>query len=166
MLGWVVMVYALARVARDYSVTESVYNKEILVEPSKHTIYIKPNNKNNFSEYQEHWFDINRLGVFLTDDRFYLQGDPKIELVSGETFAIDIEKSAKGNSSADAKKNSNDIEYFWLQCDTIIYVDPVFTLNEGSKIRNQKLEVVLSIPKGLNVVVDDELSWVVNSNLD
>ncbi|TLX73869.1 PspC domain-containing protein [Labilibacter sediminis] len=164
--GWVLVVYTAARVARNYSVPETVYSKSVLNEPTGNTIYLKPNAKSNFPDYQEHLFDVNRLDVYLADDRIYVQGNPKIELVRGSEFAIDIKKSAKGNSISNAQANIDGIEYFWLQKDTVIYIDPVFTLQEGSKIRDQKLQLVLTVPEGIQVEVDDDLQWVVNNNLD
>ncbi len=164
--GLILMFYASARVAREYRVDEDVYKKERLELPQDSIIYLNSNILTHIPEYQEHLFDVNRLDVYLADDKLYVQGKPRIELIRGDEFSIDVKKSAKGKSIIQAQKNCNDIEFFWIQKDSIINIDPVFTLQEESKIRDQKLQVVISIPHGYEVKVDDELEWIVNYRLD
>ncbi|MGQ1786446.1 MULTISPECIES: PspC domain-containing protein [unclassified Saccharicrinis] len=164
--GLILVFYASARVAREFSVTEDVYKKEKLELPQDSTIYLKANLATNIPEYQEHLFDVNRLDIYQADSKLFVQGRPRIELVRGDDFSIDIKKTAKGKSISQAQDNCRDIEFFWMLRDSVLNIDPVFTLNEESKIRDQRLRVVVVVPEGVNVEVDDELEWVVNNRLD
>ncbi len=164
--GWVLLAYTSAKVAKNYTVTESVYSKTILDETEAKTIYFK-SNPNTFSpDYKDHVFDFNRLDVSVADDKVYIEGNPKIEIKNGPEFQLTIKKSAKGPNYAKAKDNCNNIEYFWLQKDSVIYIDPIFTLTEGTKIRDQKLQVVFTIPEKYKVQVDESLEWDVNNELN
>ena len=53
-----------------------------------------------------------------------------------------------------------------MQKDSILYIDPIFTLNEGSKIRDQRLKVVITVPDNIDVKVDEELEWNVYNMID
>ncbi len=177
--GLVLVVYTSASVARNYSKVESQYKKEQLIEPESATIYLKPNTNAYIPDYQKHLFDINHLNVFVNDgfdknhldvyvadDQIYVQGNPTIELVRGADFSVDIKKTARGRDIDSALESCNSIEYFWIQKDSVLYIDPIFTLAEGAKIRDQRIKVVFTIPEGFAVDVDDELRWVVNDGLD
>jgi len=109
---------------------------------------------------------MNRLDVYLADDELYVQGKPRIELMRGDEFAIDIKKSAKGWRMKQAIANADDIEYFWMQKDAVLKIDPVFNIRKEGKLRDQKLQVVITVPEGLNVEVAEELEWVVDNELD
>ncbi len=164
--GLVLLVYTSARVAREFTVTEDVYNKSELVVPENKTIYLKPNQTGYMPEYKEYLFDVNKLDVYLADDQIHIKGNPRIELVRGDEFAIDIKKSAKGRSVLTAENNCKDIEFFWILQDSVLKIDPVFTLNQESKIRDQRVRAVIVVPQDVNVIVDEELDWIVHSNLD
>lgn len=164
--GLILVVYTTARVAREFSVTEDKYKKEQLTIPQDSIIYLNANTQTHIPEYQEHLFDVNRLDVYLADEKVHIQGRPRIELVRGDEFAMDIKKMARGRSLSNALQNCDNIEFFWMQKDSIISIDPVFTIQENSKIRDQKLTVVITVPEGVKVEVADELEWVVYDNLD
>ncbi len=163
--AWVLLAYTSAKVAKSYSNTETVYSKDMLEESNSKTIYFKPNSNTYIPEYKEHLFDINKLDVFVADDKIYVQGNPRIEVVHGPEFQVTIKKSARGSDYTDAKENCNSIEYFWIQKDSVIYIDPLFTLTEGTKIRDQKMQVVFTIPEKYNVNIDETLEWNVDANL-
>ncbi len=164
--GLVLLVYVSARVAREFSVTEDVYKKETLELPKNNTIYIKPNLSTYAPEYKDHLFDVNRLDVYLADEEIYIQGKPKIELISGNDFAVEIKKSAKGKSIKQATQNCNDIEFFWMINDSILTIDKAFTLRDECKIRDQKLRMIITVPENINVEIDDELDWVISNKLN
>ena len=164
--GWVMLAYTSAKVARFYSDKETTYSSSILENTRSEAIYFKANAGTIRPEYQEHLFDVNRLDVCVADEEIFVKGNPRIEIKHGPEFKVTIKKSARGENNFEARENCNMIEYFWLQKDSVIYIDPIFTLTEGAKIRDQKLQVVFTIPENYKIKVDDDLEWAVNSNFD
>jgi len=164
--GWVVVAYSAAKATREFREYESVYDKQVFEQPNAKTIFLKPNKSAELLDYKEHLFDVNQLNVYLSDEDIIVQGNPKIELVEGVEFSIDVKKSARGNSVMDAKSNCNNIEFFWLQKDSVLYIDSKYSLTEGAKIRDQKLKVVITVPEYYNVELDDELKWVIDNELN
>ncbi|MCW3785742.1 PspC domain-containing protein [Plebeiibacterium sediminum] len=164
--GWVMLAYTSAKVAKNYSDVEAKYTKVLLEETRSQTIYFKPNENTFTPDYKERLFEINRLDIYASEEKVYVEGDPKIEIKRGPEFQVTIKKSARGSDYSEARKNCDHIEYFWMQKDSIVYIDPIFTLTEGAKIRDQKIQVVFTIPENYKVDIADELDWHVNSNLN
>ncbi|GAF02834.1 PspC domain-containing protein [Saccharicrinis fermentans] len=164
--GLILLFYAFARVAREYRVTEDVYQNEKLELPQSSVVYLKANVNTYMPTYHDHLFDFNRLDIYCADNKLYVQGRPRIDLVRGDSFAIEIKRSAKGKSISQAKINCQDIEFFWMLRDSTIHIDPLFTLRANSKLRDQGLNVVILVPESVQVEVADELEWVVNNRLD
>ena len=165
-VAWVLVFYTAAKSAREFSAKSDTYKMEQLTLPQTDTLYLKANTSIHEPDYKEHMFDFNHLDVFMVDQRIYVEGNPRIELVRGDDFKIEIKKSAKGRSIENAEENCDDIEFFWMQRDSVLTIDPIFTLNEDSKIRDQRVKAVITVPENLNVKVDDELEWKVYSSLD
>ncbi|SMO52613.1 phage shock protein C (PspC) family protein [Saccharicrinis carchari] len=165
-IGLIMLFYASARVAGDFAVSHDTYQKELLQLPNDSIIYLKPNPAVYNNQLKNHLFDVNQLDVYADNKKFYVQGSPRIELVSGREYSIEIMKSARGKTIDQAQKNCDDIEFFWMQEDAVLNVDAIFTLQEESKIRNQKLKVILTVPQDVTVNVDDELEWMVYNRIN
>ncbi len=164
--GWVMLAYTSAKVAKNYSDIEAKYSKVLLEEPRSQTIYFKSNESAFTPESKERLFEINHLDIYASEDKVYVEGDPKIEIKRGPEFQVTIKKSARGSSNKEARENCDYIEYFWIQKDSVIYIDPIFTLTEGTKMRDQKIQVVFTVPENYNVDIDEELEWEVNNYLN
>jgi phage shock protein C len=165
--GWILLFYTAAHVARNYANIEETYEKISLDRPSlAKTIYLKPNVNTIPSELNEHLFDLNKLDVYATEDKIYVQGIPDISAQKGDDLSLDVRKTARGRNAEDARENASGIEYFWIQKDSVIYIDPIFTIADGKKIRDQKARVIISIPDGYQLDVDDELKWLVSDHLE
>ena len=109
----------------------------------------------------------NNIRVHLNKDDMTLFGEPKILIrENAEHFALVIERQAFGATDARARAYAEVTEYFWLQKDSLLELDKIYTLPAKSKIRDQKVIVRISVPKGKVVKVDSDLQryvrWSVN----
>jgi phage shock protein PspC (stress-responsive transcriptional regulator) len=109
----------------------------------------------------------NHIRGQLKDGNMTFFGEPKILIrENAEHFAMVIERQAKGASEARARVHAEMAEYFWLQKDSVLELDKIFSLPAKAKIRDQKVTVRISVPKGKVVQVDPELQryvrWSVN----
>ncbi len=109
----------------------------------------------------------NNIRVHLNEDDMTLFGEPKILIrENAEHFALVIERQAKGATEARARAYAGAAEYFWLQKDSLLELDKIYTLPAKSKIRDQKVTVRISVPKGKVVQIDPNLQryvrWSVN----
>lgn len=109
----------------------------------------------------------NNIRVHLNEDDMTLFGEPKILIrENAEHFALVIERQAKGATEARARAYAEAAEYFWLQKDSLLELDKIYTLPAKAKIRDQKVIVRISVPKGKVVQIDPDLQryvrWSVN----
>ncbi len=159
--GVVMLTYAIAHQSRNYMEVKSIHQTNIIEEPQSKTLYLKANTNKYSSDTKDHLFEFNQLDIYMMDEQVFVTGSPQIKLVDGPQLSIDLKRTSRGFDDTNALDNCNNIEYFWLQKDSVLYVDDLFTLARGAKVRDQRVNVVISIPERYSVVVDDDLSWLV-----
>lgn len=102
------------------------------------------------------------LQVWAKDGNLTVEGRPRIEVINNASrFSLTIEKSARGKDSLNAVNNAADIEYLWMQKDSVIEFDRIFTLQREALLREQEVRVVLEVPESKHVVIDKTISTLV-----
>lgn len=100
----------------------------------------------------------NNIRVNLNEDDMILFGEPKILIrENAEHFAVVIERRAKGATEARARTYAEAAEYGWVQKDSLLELDRIYTLPPKTKIRDQKVIVRISVPQGKEVQIDPNL---------
>ncbi len=159
--GIVMLTYAIAHQSRNYREVNSFHQSQVIEEPVSKSIYIKANaNKYSFDSRNQ-LFEFNQLDIYMIDEQIFVMGSPRIKLVNGPEFSIDVKKTSRGSNEENAIDNAHNVEYFWSQKDSVLYVDKFITLAPKTKVRDQRVNVVISIPERYNVEIDDELTWLV-----
>lgn len=148
LLGLGMVIYAAVTIGRDFKETARV-EEVITPKPfSGDTLYLEANewpyrHTHNTLEYG------NQLKSYISNGRLFTEGNPSIYLrKNADRMAITLTREARGSNTDEAEKNASDIEFFWLQSDSVIQIDPCFTLRMGSKIRNQEMSITIEMPKG------------------
>lgn len=125
------------------------------------TLYLQSNQWAENSENTK-WLNTYRLRTKFADKRIITEGDPTITITkNADRFAIIMTRIATGKNMEAAEANAQNIEFFWLQKDSILQVDPHFTLRSGSKMRFQEIEITIEIPKGKSLKVAPELEGII-----
>jgi phage shock protein PspC (stress-responsive transcriptional regulator) len=148
LLGLGMVIYAAVTLGHDFKETARM-EEVITPKPFRgDTLYLEANewpyrHTHNKLEYG------NQLASYISNGRLFTEGNPSIYLrKNADRMAITLTREARGRNTDDAQKNADDIEFFWLQSDSVIQIDPCFTLRMGSKIRNQKMSITIEMPKG------------------
>ena len=87
-----------------------------------------------------------------------------IEKSNGESPNISIVKKARGANKILAKQNASDILYNYTIRDTTITLDPIFTLPENTKWKNQDIDIVVNLPEGTSVYLDSTILDLLDYN--
>jgi phage shock protein PspC (stress-responsive transcriptional regulator) len=77
-------------------------------------------------------------------------------------FAVTQKKVARGENEVEARSHANTIQYQFEMAGDTLRVPSTFRLTEGAPYRNQKLKLIVSIPHGKFVYVDDDISEVIH----
>ncbi len=71
---------------------------------------------------------------------------------------IEISKEAHGRNNRDAKNTARSIQYQVEQRDSILYLPLYFILGPKETLRAQKVEIILYLPEGSSVYIDDRIT--------
>ncbi len=88
-------------------------------------------------------------------------GVPDIRVEYGDSLSCRLITGAYGRDLPDAMRFRQQIRYRIRQVDSVIYCDERFSLGKNSFFRNQKAKVIFTIPRGTRVLVDPEMSQLV-----
>ncbi len=152
------------KVVKDYRVSSHALTGSDLETKAK-TLYLKANTLPVSTEDNEYLFELNKLSIYHTSDDVLVLGEPEIKLVRGDQLHIEVNKKSRGRNHQSAIDNCNEIEYFYIQKDSVLYIDPLFTLKEGAKLRDQRVKVTITVPQDVKVEIDNALVDVVNDQL-
>lgn len=95
-----------------------------------------------------------------------ISGKPElvIERSKDETPNITIIKKARGGSKILAKQSASEIIYNYTIQDSILILDPIYTLPENTKWKNQDITLILNLPEGSSIYLDSSLVDMLDYN--
>jgi hypothetical protein len=90
-------------------------------------------------------------------------GHPRFTIEKSSTgeYLLLIKKRARGNSTEDAQKNVELIEYNFSQKDSTLKFDPYYFLKENAKWRNQEVSMILKVPEGKSVYLNEKMTEII-----
>ena len=137
---------ARARDKQDYTITQPVTGKLIVKVPdSKVKVYGR-------------WFQMDGI-LSITDDSLVMN-NVRLHVVKSRDsiFHITAYKYSNGADESSAVKNVNEIHYGLDQQDSMIYLDRGFSLQRGTKFRNQAVTVTIQVPVGKKIVITSSVN--------
>lgn len=100
--------------------------------------------------FDDHWLKINGLQTFGMVE-MDIQPSPDGSLFIKETY------NSKGSTRREARANAKDVIYQFEQLDSVISFMGYYTLKEGSKFRAQDVDLILYLPIGYSVYLDESM---------
>lgn len=172
---WVASVVTLALTvfyqARSLTIRESVVNTISLNEVAPvnaKVIVLKSYNLNTdslskASDAQYNFFDMK---LTTLNGKKTISGKPELIIEkSDEEFAnITMIKKARGASKILAKQNALEIIYNYSIKDSIVTLDPIFTMPDNTKWKNQDITLVMNLPEGYSIYLDSTLVDILDYN--
>lgn len=172
---WVASVVTLALTvffqARSLTIRESVVNTISLneVAPVKEKVIVlksynlNPDSLNKASDVQYNFFDMK---LTTLNGKKTISGKPELIIEkSDEDFAnITMIKKARGGSKILAKQNASEIIYNYSIKDSIVTLDPIFTMPDNTKWKNQDITLVMNLPEGYSIYLDSTLMDILDYN--
>ncbi len=133
---------ARARDKQQLTITQPASGKLIIKVPdSKVKVYGR-------------WFKMDGL-LSITDDSLFLN-NVRIHLVKSNDslFHMEATKYSNGSNESAALRNIKEMNYGINQQDSTIWLDRGFSLQRGTKFRNQGVVVTIHIPIGKRILID------------
>lgn len=137
---------ARARDKQDYTIVQPSTGKLIVNVPeSKVKVYGR-------------WFRMDGI-LSMSDDSLFLN-NIRLRIVKSNDslFHIGSYKYSNGPDEGSALRNVKEISYGINQQDSLIYLDRGFSLQRGTRFRNQSVTVNLQVPVGKRIVIKESVS--------
>lgn len=161
LIGLAICLFVGVRVAREFSEKESVRREIPLMQPSGNVMYIEMENvKNEEKEYDEetkdNWDDDFYLNL---NSHEFMSKNIKLDIVKSQTDSFELVEIlyARGSSRKAAIENATHISYTFTQMDSLLRLNHHFKLATTEKFRAQKVQLVLKVPVGAKIHLDESL---------
>jgi phage shock protein PspC (stress-responsive transcriptional regulator) len=152
---------------RNFTGEYTTGNEYILEETQWPNLYIKLDESkiNDASVARKH-------GKFTTwqmlwqESNSYAIGMPRLRIKesAGNLTKLEVTRESRGSSPYEASLNASAIEYTFVQKDSLLILDPVFTFDKNHGWRNQQITLELSLPKEKIAVLDKNLKRNISVN--
>lgn len=110
------------------------------------------------------WFQMD--GLLTTSGDSLLLNNVQLHLVKSKDslFHVTAYKESYGPDENTALKNVNEIHYGFVQQDSLLDLDRGFSIQRGTRFRNQNVTVIMQIPVGKKVVIKRSVRNRLNNN--
>jgi phage shock protein PspC (stress-responsive transcriptional regulator) len=160
--GVVLAFFTFNRTISQFSNHESIRDNTELAIASD-TLYLQ---SDRFSTRSKHYnrrnfrigMDDDFFGISESEDHIKMES-LQLDIVRSVDGKVSLEKiySANGKNNKEALANAKGVEYGFSVRDSLIYFDPYLSLDKAYKFRNQRLQLVLRIPVGKVVYLDESI---------
>jgi phage shock protein PspC (stress-responsive transcriptional regulator) len=154
--------YLAFEISQQFTERSNIRINISLKQPADSTLYLLLSEKsiNDYDfESPDHKIIFNNCFFTSDDEMGYRCGAPKMKIVksSSDLFELQIIKSAYGSSTKNAGLISEKIIYNLKQKDSLLFFDNFFTIEKGGKWRNQDVKIILKVPSGKMIKINDDI---------
>ena len=164
-MGWVCMIFLVSFVTREFKRQESVKNEVLLTTPStgKLAVEVKPVDGKFYGMF---WFNNNdndrdEIPALSENEDSMLLNTVRIKIARSEdsNYHAYVLKFARASTSPQAEANAEKISFPITQKDSVIYLPKGFAISKETKFRNQQVMVVIEVPVGKQIRVDNHTDF-------
>ncbi|MCU0404412.1 MAG: PspC domain-containing protein [Chitinophagaceae bacterium] len=154
-LGLVCFLTLIGSMRRSFLSEVGVRHEVSLQQPSGNILKVM--HKNDDVVIYDRWFDMDGV-MNISKDTLYLN-TVKISVVKSKdsSYHAYLMKISKGRDRTNAESLAGKIEFPVSQEDSILYLPKSFNVSRDDKWRNQKVMVVIEVPEGKQIELDESL---------
>jgi phage shock protein PspC (stress-responsive transcriptional regulator) len=118
----------------------------------------------NYYRYDE-YFDIDEANMIITNDETdFFYGIPQVEIAktTGTNLEIEVFYRARGKSGYHAEQRAQRTLYHYNLNDSVLLFDQFFKLPEKEVWREQKVDIVVKLPVGCRIFIDENMQSIIN----
>lgn len=154
-VGLICFLTLIATMRRNFSSEVGVRQEVNLTQPEGNTLKVSIG-QNNVVVY-DHWIDMDGV-INVSRDTLYLN-TVKISVVKSKdsNYHAHLMKISKGSDRSHAESLAGKIDFPVEQQDSLLFLAQHFGVSRMDKWRNQKVMVVIEVPEGKNIELDESL---------
>jgi len=153
-IGLICAIWLIASVAKDFRTSYRQKDNYTLIQPSKGKLIIKKAE----DEVEMDDVDFFEGNLRVTDDTAIIDNiRVKLEKSTSDSFQVEVIRSSRGRTIAQAKKLANEIQFQLNQQDSLLYLPAGLSIPRNSNFREQRVTIVVKVPVGKNIEVDQDV---------
>ena len=165
-IGLISFIFLIANFSRNFSSRNGVKSEISLNAPPTGKLIVKMD-ETRPDFYESDWMGINwrHNGPFFdVSEDSVVMNNVRIEITKSEdsTWHMDLEKMSRGNTTGEAKKTAEEINFQFNQKDSQLILGRGFSITPKQQFRNQQVMVVIKMPVGKRIYLSenlDEYHW-------
>lgn len=117
----------------------------------------------NYEDETEHHFKRSDYTIGTLNNEKVIVGSPRVKIVSSSSDKIEIviNKKARGIEKRLAYDRAKEISYNYAVDSSKVVLDEIFYLSGDQKFRVQEIEVLIKVPKGKTIFLDNSLKHII-----
>ena len=173
-VGFIMATYAGVKTASDFS-ESSKFKESTNIPTSSESFTISAVTGNHllslykidnfgFDGDSDHHFDHSDYTIGTLENKKVIVGTPKLRIVSSASDKIEviINKKARGKEKRIAYNRAKEIRYLYQADSTKLNLFALFYSNGDQKFRVQEIDILVKVPKGKTIYLDNSLKRIIN----
>jgi len=156
LLAVLMSLFAITQFSKIMRTSQTVQVNKSLYPMSSDTLNIRMDAVSELTENMGVVINGNKY-AFINDTIIYKNIKFDIEKSNTDSMYIEIHKTARGRDRNKAFANATQLEYEFLQNDTLITLNPYFNVYPNEKFRGQSIRITLMLPIGKTIYIDKSL---------
>jgi phage shock protein PspC (stress-responsive transcriptional regulator) len=168
LIGLFSVIFLSGLVTREFKRQESVKEEVVITSPAggKLAVDVKPVDGKYYDMFwfNDHDNDRDEIPALSEDEDSMLLNTVRIKIARSEDsgYHAYLLKFARANTSPQAEANAEKISFPITQRDSVLYLPKGFPISKDTKFRNQQVMVVIEVPEGKQIRIDNStefFSW-------
>lgn len=164
LLGIITAFFTSINVAREFTQDGKIRNTIDLVSPTTDTMYVKLMDDDKYDEDNRRIIQHGGPFSVTTGTDFVFRQDNvsfDVQKSPGDKFELVQIVTANGTTEKIAMENARDVVYNFEQKDSLLMFSDHFPIPKGSKFRDQKVKLILKVPVGKSVYLDESMEDII-----
>lgn len=157
-MGMVMLIIASISLGKEFS-THRYLSDRSRIPAESELIYVEMNEDYSYSDSNESYRGLRHDShLELRGDSIYC-GFPQLDIEIGrnESVELEIRRESNGFTRESAVQRAEHVEYSYEFSKDTLRFDPFFRFLRSDKFRGQEVELILRVPEGMSIYLDDEL---------
>lgn len=149
-------------IASNYKADSKQIKTFILKETQSDTLYLDIFNETD-DDYISSEINAGNFSIYNSKNKVKLFGEPNFNIKKSDdnNIKLKINYYSRGKTKKQSSRNLGNIDYNWIQKDSLIQFSPYFTLKAPQKIFGQEIKMTLYLPEGKTVYIKDGMSDII-----
>lgn len=171
-IGMIMLSVTAINAAKEFGEEGKIKTPYQLQNAKMDTLYVSVDVNNKLLEMYDSYEEVKQMGDSrvggFTDHGFQLievngeksvYGAAQVNIVesASDSFEVSIIRKARGSEKKPAMERAKKITYSIKQNDSLLIIDPLFSIEKDEKLREQEVIIQIRVPKGKVVKLDKSL---------